>query len=109
MAMSEWCEGFGRGGQIRTADPLRPRQIAAPSENALFSTAYVSMRYGQPVEACGTLLNPEAPGSYKIDYSGLPPPDVPHVVPKAFASTSSSDFCFAFAQFPFAELMCDDA
>jgi len=27
------------------------------------------MRYGQPVEACGTLLNPEAPGSSKIIYS----------------------------------------
>lgn len=27
------------------------------------------MRYGQPVEACGTRLDPEAPGSYRIIYS----------------------------------------
>lgn len=27
------------------------------------------MRYRRPVEACGTLLNQEAPGSYKIIYS----------------------------------------
>ncbi len=48
------------------------------------------MRYGQPVEACGTRLNPEAPGSYKIIYSGLTPPDVPDVIPRTCAYRSTS-------------------
>jgi hypothetical protein len=70
----EWphlTDSISRGGQIRTADPLRPRQFTAHSRNALFSTTYVSSRYRSPVEAYGTLLNPEAPSSYKIVYSPL--------------------------------------
>jgi hypothetical protein len=46
----------------RTPAPLRPRQFLASS-----------MRYGHLVEAGGTLLNPEAPGSYKIIYSWSEP------------------------------------
>ena len=56
-------------GRFERPTPLRPRQFSACPQNALFSTAYGSGRCGQPVEACGTLLNPEAPGSYKIIYS----------------------------------------
>jgi hypothetical protein len=37
----------------------------------VFSTTYVSMRYGQPGEPCGILLSPEEPGSYKIIYSRI--------------------------------------
>jgi hypothetical protein len=48
------------------------------------------MRYGQPVEACGTLLNPEAPGSYKIIYSAFSPPDALDAVPESFGRRSTS-------------------
>jgi hypothetical protein len=34
----------------------------------LFSTAWVSSRYGHPVAVFGALWKPEAFGSYKIDY-----------------------------------------
>lgn len=43
---------------------------------------YVSYRYGHPVEACGTLLNPEAPGSYKFIYRRLERPFSPSHVPR---------------------------
>jgi hypothetical protein len=43
---------IGRGGQIRTADPRRPRRIAAHAKKALFSGTSVSSKYGHPVEAC---------------------------------------------------------
>ncbi len=50
---------------------MRPRQFSASLQSPLFSVPYVSSRYGQPVEARGTLLNPEAPSSYKIIYSAI--------------------------------------
>jgi hypothetical protein len=71
--------------RVFTQDPMCPRQFSAYSENALFSNTYVSMRYGHPVEACGTLLNPEAPGSYKFIYSAFSTPDVPHVAPRTIS------------------------
>jgi hypothetical protein len=37
----------------------------------LFSIAYVSRRYGRPVEACGTLLSLGAPDSYIFGPSGI--------------------------------------
>ena len=41
---------FGRGGAIRTPDPLRPRQILAFARIRLFPMASVSSRCGEPVE-----------------------------------------------------------
>jgi hypothetical protein len=38
--------------RVSTGDPLSPRRFPASFENALFSTTYVSMRYGLPVEVC---------------------------------------------------------
>jgi hypothetical protein len=37
---------------VFTGDPLSPRRFPFCHESALFSNTYVSMRYGQPVEAC---------------------------------------------------------
>ena len=42
----------GRSGAIRTAEPLRPRQVPALGRSALFSTACVSRRWYRPVETC---------------------------------------------------------
>jgi hypothetical protein len=68
-------------GRFERPTPCAQGGLPAFFGNALFSSIYISMRYGQPVEPCGILLSPEEPGSYKIIYSGLPPPDVPFVVP----------------------------
>jgi len=53
----------------KQGDPLSPRRFPASGRNPLFSSAYVSMGYGSPVEAGGFRLNPEELDSYKIDYS----------------------------------------
>ena len=37
---------------VFTGDPLSPRQVPALAGNGLFSSAYVSMRWLQPVETC---------------------------------------------------------
>ena len=51
------------------ARPPAPKADCGIPPKCLISVPYVSMRYGQPVEVCGALLNPEAPDSYKIIYS----------------------------------------
>ena len=38
--------------RVSTGDPLSPRRFPAAPEDALFSITYVSIRCGQPVEAC---------------------------------------------------------
>ena len=38
--------------RVSTGDPLSPRRFPDYFGNALFSSVYVSMRYGLPVEAC---------------------------------------------------------
>jgi hypothetical protein len=91
--------------RVSTGDPLSPRRLPAFFGNALFSSIYISMRYGQPVEPCGILLSLEEPGSYKIIYSGLPPPDVPLVVPAEppYASASwsgSPSSSYPMARYP---------
>jgi hypothetical protein len=53
----------------KQGDPLSPRRFPASSQNPLFSSAYVSMRCGRPVEAGGFRWNPEELDSYKNDYS----------------------------------------
>ncbi len=72
---SNSLETFGRGGEIRTHDPLRPSQIPLNHGNYLFSMALLSMRYGELVEGWRTLLKTQAPNSYKIVYSGDFPKD----------------------------------
>jgi len=37
---------------VFTGDPLSPRRFPLSHKDALFSITYISMRYGQPVEAC---------------------------------------------------------
>lgn len=75
------AESKGQSSGVFTGDPLRPRRLPAFFENALFSSTYVSMRYGRPVEACCILSRPEEPGSYKIIYSRVAPHHVPDGVP----------------------------
>ena len=38
--------------RVSTGDPLSPRRFPASSENALFSSSYVSISCGRPVETC---------------------------------------------------------
>lgn len=45
-------DSIGRGGEIRTPDPLRPSRIPAFAANALFSMLSVSMRCERLVERC---------------------------------------------------------
>lgn len=85
--------------RVLTGDPMCPRQFSASLQNAIFSTTYVSMRYGQPVEACGTRLNPEAPSSYKIIYSSVTPHDAhgTHYAPERLLyRLSQSRYCDQF-------------
>ena len=49
--------------RVFTGDPLSPRQFPANAEDGLFSSTYVSMSCGRPVEACWPLLKPVALGS----------------------------------------------
>jgi hypothetical protein len=52
----------------KTGDPLSPRRFPASGRNLLFSSAYVSMRCGRPVEIGGFQWKSEKIDSYKIDY-----------------------------------------
>jgi hypothetical protein len=58
---------------IKQGDPLSPRRFPASGGNSLFSSAYVSMRCGRPIEIGGFQWKPEEIGSYKIDYSDIYP------------------------------------
>jgi hypothetical protein len=52
QASLQVVETKGRFYRVSTGDPLSPRRFRVHPENALFSITYVSMRYGQAVEAC---------------------------------------------------------
>jgi hypothetical protein len=76
---------------VFTGDPLSPRQFSASSEKALFSSTYVSISCGRPVEACWPLLKPGALGSYKIIYSGSSGHYCPLVTCTGFARALAKD------------------
>src|ERR1019366_7408661 len=61
--------------RVLTGDPLSPRQFPASAEDALFSIAYVSSRWREPVATCGALWNPEALASYIFIYSRISWPE----------------------------------
>jgi hypothetical protein len=67
----QMVELIGRGGEIRTHGPLRPRPFRASSERCLFSTASVSSGWRAAVETRGFTLKPEESASYKIIYSAV--------------------------------------
>jgi hypothetical protein len=64
-------DSIGRGGEIRTHDPLRPRRFTVCRQKRLFSTASVSMGWRELVEVCGSLLKPEASPYHRFIYSEL--------------------------------------
>jgi hypothetical protein len=61
---------IGRGGAIRTPDPLRPRQFSAYLQSGLFSTASVSKGWGKLVATCGSVRNPEASAATFLSTGG---------------------------------------
>ena len=69
-------------------------------QGALFSVHYVSSTYGQPVATCGTLLNPEAPASYKIIYSALAAAFVPGISSTAGTLQRASSAAIRFSRVP---------
>jgi hypothetical protein len=63
-----WLSAIGRGGKIRTRDPVRPRRFSSFEKLGLFSTLCISSTYGMRGEMCGAQLNVGALDSYKIIY-----------------------------------------